>query len=518
MAATVLRNISETIQKASYFAIMADEVTDSSNKEQVVICFRTVDEHFEAHEEFVGLYQVDSIVSSSIVEVLKDAILRLNLAMSSCRGQCYDGAANMAGIRNGVAVQMCAEEPRATYTHCYGHALNLAASDTVKKNKILRDVLDTVFEITKLLKFSPKRDALFTKLKQEITPGTPGFRTLCPTRWTVRAASLKSVIDNYLVFQALWEEVRDAVTDSEIRARVIGVNATMNRFDFLFGLVLAERLLQHTDNLSKTLQAPSLTASEAQQIAELTCKTLSRIRNTEAFDLFWDRLQVLRREYGVDEASLPRKRKAPRHLEVGSGEAFYPSTAKDFYSQQYFERLDFIFNAIKDRFDQPGYKILKQLENLLLKAARREEYKDELAFVIDHFGDDFTPSSLTAQLEILTTAFASSVDCEKPTLTTIKEYVVSLSPAQRISISEICNALKLIIVTPATNAVSERSASVLRRVKTYLRATMSQLRLNNLLILHAHKDRTDDLVIPSCLNEFVRGNEHRMSVFGDFET
>ena len=180
---------------------MADEVTDSSNKEQVVICFRKIDEQLEAHEDFVGLYQVDSIVSNSIVEVLKDTIVRLNLAISKSRGQCYEGAANMAGIRNGVAAQMCAEEPRALYSHCYGHALNLATSDTIKKNKVLRDVLDTVFEITKLLKFSPKREARFTKLKQEITPETPGFRTLCPTRWTVRATSLKSVIDNYLVFQ-----------------------------------------------------------------------------------------------------------------------------------------------------------------------------------------------------------------------------------------------------------------------------------------------------------------------------
>ena len=64
MATTVLRNISEAIQKASYFSIMADEVTDLANKEQVVVCFRIVDEHFDAHEEFVGLYQVDSIVSS----------------------------------------------------------------------------------------------------------------------------------------------------------------------------------------------------------------------------------------------------------------------------------------------------------------------------------------------------------------------------------------------------------------------------------------------------------------------
>jgi len=57
------------------------------------------------------MYQVDSIKSSNIVEVLKDTIVRLNLALSNCRRQCYDGAANMAGIRNGVAVRICAEEP-----------------------------------------------------------------------------------------------------------------------------------------------------------------------------------------------------------------------------------------------------------------------------------------------------------------------------------------------------------------------------------------------------------------------
>ena len=94
---------------------------------------------------------------------------------------------------------------------------------------------------------------------------------------TVHAASLKSVIDNYLVFQALWEEVKEAVNDSNIPACVISVDDTMNRFDFLFGLVLAERLLQHTDYLSKTLQTPSQTASESQQVADLTCKAIGRM-------------------------------------------------------------------------------------------------------------------------------------------------------------------------------------------------------------------------------------------------
>ena len=115
--------------------------------------------------------------------------------MAYCRGQCYDDAAKMAGIWNGVAAQMCAEEARAVYSHCYGHALNLAASDTVKKNKILHDVLNTVFEITKLLKFSLKQNALFDKLQHEIAPGIPGFLTLCPTRWTIWASPLRSVLD-----------------------------------------------------------------------------------------------------------------------------------------------------------------------------------------------------------------------------------------------------------------------------------------------------------------------------------
>ena len=149
------------------------------------------------------------------MEVLKDTILRINLRIADCRGQCYDGAANMCGAKKGAASQICSEEPRAIFIHCYGHALNLAIGDTVKRNHILRDTLDTTFEISKLVKFFPRRDALFNKLKAKISPEMPGFRTLCPTRWTVRASSLESVNNNYDEFLALWEDAKDIVKDSE---------------------------------------------------------------------------------------------------------------------------------------------------------------------------------------------------------------------------------------------------------------------------------------------------------------
>ena len=105
----------------------------------------------------------------------------------------------MAGSRNGVATQLLKEEPRALFTHCYDHALNLAASEMVKKNKILCNALDITLKISKLLKFSLRRDAIFHTLKRELAPDTPGFRTLCPTCWTVCAASLPSVIDNFAI-------------------------------------------------------------------------------------------------------------------------------------------------------------------------------------------------------------------------------------------------------------------------------------------------------------------------------
>lgn len=67
--------------------------------------------------------------------------------------------------------------------------------------------------------------------------------------------------------------------------------------------------------------------------------------------------------------------------------------------------------------------------------------------------------------------------------------------------SEVCTLLKLILVIPATNAVSEQSASAVRRLKTYLRSTMLQLCLNNLMFLHVHKNRTDSLELDACLNK-----------------
>ena len=313
----------------------------------------------------VGLHKVDKVNADTLVAVIKDVVLRMNLDLHNCRVQCYDGTENMAGSRTGTATQLRHVEGRAVIIHCYGHALNLAVADVVKQSKVIRDVLDTVGEINKLLKYSPKRGSLFEQLKSSVSPGTVGFRTLCSTRWTIRAASLQSVIDNYEVFQEFWDEARDITFDSENRARITGVKAQMEKFDFLFGLCLGECILHHTDNLSKT---PSLSAADSQQLAQLTCNTLERLHNQESFSLLWGKVSGMQENLQIDQAMLPRRRKAPRRFEVGDGQGTFTETVQDYFRAEYYVAIDAALACIRQRFNQPGYQTYCCLENLLASA------------------------------------------------------------------------------------------------------------------------------------------------------
>lgn len=176
-------------------------------------------------------------------------------------------------------------------------------------SKVMRDALDTTFTISQLVKFSPRRDTHFETLKKDLAPECPGLRVLCPTRWTVCADSLASVIANYTVLQELWDDCMEFVNEAETRARIIGVSEQMRKFEYLFGVALGELLLKHSDNLSKTLQHKDLSAAQAQEVASLTIKTLQKMRNDESFQMFWSKVSTMASKLDVNEPSFPRRRK-----------------------------------------------------------------------------------------------------------------------------------------------------------------------------------------------------------------
>ena len=103
MALDVLRDVAASIQCSPVYSIMADKSTDSSNREQVVICLRWVDYSLNAHEDFIVLQQVDRIYAATITFTTKDVLHRMNLQLTGARGQCCVGCSILSGAETSVA-------------------------------------------------------------------------------------------------------------------------------------------------------------------------------------------------------------------------------------------------------------------------------------------------------------------------------------------------------------------------------------------------------------------------------
>ena len=122
----------------------------------------------EVGENFLGFYEINDIKSDTIVDAIKDVLLRCQLELSMCRGQTYDGASNMLGKKSGVATQILTLQPTAFVTHCHGHSLSLAVKFLTSSCKIIDDTMGIVGEICILIKYSPKREKMLGSLAENI--------------------------------------------------------------------------------------------------------------------------------------------------------------------------------------------------------------------------------------------------------------------------------------------------------------------------------------------------------------
>ena len=136
-----------------------------------------------------------------------------------------------------------------------------------------------------------------------------------------------------------------------------------------------------------------------------------------------------------------------------------------------------------------------------------------------HYDGDFDVLVLRGQLQLMKSEFKlrddDLRDGELWTWRDVVEYVKELRGPQKQLLSEVVKLIRLLLLIPATNAVSEWSASAVRRTKTYVRSTMGQARLNHAMLLTIHREQTDKLNIVEIANQFVN-NENRLRNFGRF--
>ena len=433
MALEIQRMIVKDIQSSEFFSIMADGTADVSNAEQLATCFRWVTEDLEVNEEFIGLHALPSMDAGTISNVLKDILLRCNLDINKLRGQCYDGAASMSGSKSGVATRFKEENEKCLFTHCYGYALNLSVGDAIKKVPTLDETFSVAYEICKFVKKSPQRN---TKLNTIRENEAKSIHKLCPTQWTVRGEALEAIVENHNELMELWEWSLEHVKLTEMRGRILGAKSKMNTFDFLFGCLLGKIILKQTDNLSKSLQSPTLSAAEGQEIAQDVILTLEKDHNEKSFHLFWERLEQRRQQLSIPTARLPRKRQLPDFF----GSTNNPSTQhqdtsiKDRYRRYFFEAYDNTIQGIKNRFSQGDFKRCSTLQQLVLKTANGESYDEEFNHVTTFYKNDIKKPLLETQLPTVKISLRSE---KKMNISEVVEKFRSLSPARKNLLSEV---------------------------------------------------------------------------------
>ena len=110
---------------------------------------------------------------------------------------------------------------------------------------------------------------------------------------------------------------------------------------------------------------------------------------------------------------------------------------------------------------------------------------------------------LLSELSSLHTLYHSAERDEVPSVNSIKTALLTLSINQQMLIITACHLFQLLPILPTANATPERPFSALQHIKSYLRSTMSQPKLNHLMILHYHQDMTDNLDLKSITIEHI---------------
>ena len=382
------------------------------------------------------------------------------------RGQCYDGAATMSGIKTGVATQLKAINKKMLFTHCHGHALNLAIKDACTKITCLSEAFETTREICKLVKKSPQRDTMLKEFCYETSNPNKTVHDFCPTRWTVRGETLGSVINNFNELMDLWDWSLEILKDREMKARINGVKAIMPKFSFFFSCALGEIILRQTDNLSRSLQATESSAVEGQNLAQIVVNTLRNNQSDENFDMFWETTLSRKEILNIEDPILPRKRKMPARYNEGDNHSF-PESPKVHYRKIYFEVYDFVINAIESRFNQNDYVLYRNIQELLLKSAKNQSIEKEFNDVSSFYAGDLSSYNLKTQLKLLSSVVKEAkIDAKELTIKDFFGLVRSFKKSQKELLSQVVVLTKLLLVALATNAVSERSFSALKRLKT----------------------------------------------------
>ena len=163
----------------------------------------------------------------------------------------------MSSERAGVQAKIKAVSPRALFTRCYSHCLNLAIAASCSVQEV-RSLISTINETHLFLANSPKRQRLFEQTVKEFLPSSllPG---LCKTRWVERHTCFEVFLEMYEAFIIFLDAILSPHDypqlaspdgnwnwDSETRVKAQGLKACLSSFQTLAVFLITTKCLRRS--------------------------------------------------------------------------------------------------------------------------------------------------------------------------------------------------------------------------------------------------------------------------------
>ena len=168
----------------------------------------------------------------------------------------------------------------------------------------------------------------------------------------------------------------------------------------------------------------------------------------------------------------------------------------------FFLLIDTAIQQLEERFNSnPSLHTYKALGNVLLTGICRETTTDLLMY------KEIDWANLEIQIEIFRR--------KRPIKSLVEAVAIlkDMAPELRGECNEVEKLERLLLVSPASSTEAKRSFSALRRLKTWLRITMTQVCLNSLSVCHVHKGVLECVNVNALLDEFISRNERHVSMF-----
>jgi hypothetical protein len=481
----IIKKLVTKINKAKFFSVLADETTDVSTVEQFSLCVRFVElmsnNEYKIVEQFLKFVPVQSTTGQRLADVILETLNNIGIDLNFLRGQGYDGASSMSGQFKGVQALITNKYPTAIYVHCVSHSLNLALSNAAEVVPI-RNAFGILEKIYTFFNTPKRQDILQHNIETSTyNSNKTKLKQLCPTRWVERHDSVIILKQMLLPVVAALEEIQSwSCKDSSSNAFLLLCG--IRQSSFIISLLCAEKLLSYTLPISKILQSTDLDISEALNNVDSVISVLQNIRtNVE------NEFKIIFNEACEIADALEITIAMPRLTKNQTKRCNVPSENEEEYYKRaiFIPWLDSFINSISERFLKHK-DVIKSFKCLLPTGhIPNQTEKSQYSKLLEFYKNDIPQNGVNAaaaEFDLWYQKFAHQNH--------------SL-PHNAIDALNLCNdtlfqtifiLLKIFSTLPVSTSTTERSFSSLRRIKTYLRNTMSQNRLNGLAMLHIHRE------------------------------